>query len=39
VVDDPSTPARIENAKQGASSELVTALDMLAARVAQNPVR
>jgi HEAT repeat protein len=39
LVDDPSTPALIENAKLGASSELATALDMLAAQLAQNPVR
>lgn len=39
VVDDPSTPARIEAAKAGASIDTVAALDALAARFAKNPVR
>jgi HEAT repeat protein len=39
VVDDPSTPTLIANAKQGASRELIAALDALAARVASNPIR
>jgi len=39
VVDDPSTPALVEAAKKGASSELVIVLDALAKRFAKNPTR
>jgi HEAT repeat protein len=39
VVDDPSTPALIAAAKQGASQDLVAALDALAARFQNHPVR
>ncbi len=39
VVDDPSTPARIEAAKASASIDTVAALDKLAARFAKNPAR
>jgi hypothetical protein len=39
VVDDPSTPTLIANAKQGASPGLAAALDALAARFANNPIR
>lgn len=39
MVDDPSTPALIAQARQGASPELAAALDALAQRVAKNPLR
>ncbi len=39
VVDDPHTNALIAEAKKGASPELASALDALAARFAQNPAR
>lgn len=39
LVDDPSTPQLIASAKRGASPALVGALDALAQRFANNPVR
>ena len=39
MVDDPSTPALIAQARQGASAELTAALDALSARLAKNPLR
>jgi hypothetical protein len=39
VVDDPSTPSLIANAKRGAPPELSAALDALAQRLADNPIR
>jgi hypothetical protein len=39
VVDDPSTPALVQRAKKGASPEVASALDALAARFARNPAR
>lgn len=39
VVDDPSTPSLIAQAKQGASGELSAALDQLDRRFANNPTR
>jgi len=39
MVDDPSTPKLIEQARQGASPALAAALDELAQRIAKNPLR
>lgn len=39
AVDDPSTLALIEDAKRGASADRVSALDRLAAEVANSPIR
>jgi hypothetical protein len=39
VVDDPSTPALAQAAKQGASAEVRAALDELVQRFANNPTR
>ncbi|MCS6898183.1 MAG: hypothetical protein RMJ98_00470 [Myxococcales bacterium] len=39
MVDDPSTPQLIEQARQGASPQLQQALDELAQRFAKNPLR
>lgn len=39
MVDDPSTPQLIAQARNGASPELAAALDNLAARFAKNPLR
>jgi hypothetical protein len=39
VVDDPSTPALITEAKKRATPAVATALDALAARLAKNPIR
>jgi hypothetical protein len=39
MVDDPSTPKLIEQARQGASPQLQQALDELAQRFARNPLR
>ena len=39
VINDPSTPGLIAQAKQGASPELLAALDELGTRVANNPAK
>lgn len=39
IINDPSTPSLIAQAKQGASPELLAALDELATRVANNPAK
>jgi hypothetical protein len=39
IVADPSTPSMIASARQGASPELASALDELAKRFAENPVK
>ncbi len=39
VVDDPSTPALIAAAKQGANADGARALDSLSAQIAKNPAR